>query len=160
MAQPAFEATSMIGNLTPEENKARFRHYYIDELWNAGNLEVIDEILHDDVYYHQPSFEAETRKADMPTIIESFHKAFPSGAFTFKIEELVAEGDLVFAFLSFVGEQKDEFCGVPSSGKTLRFNVLGFYRFAQGKIIECRKHNVGQNVDFVTAMGIREQLSA
>ena len=159
MATPATEVTGTLSDLTPEENKAVFRRY-IDELWNAGKIEVIDEILHDDVFYHEPSFQGATRKADMSGIIESFHKAFPAGAFTFKIEELIAEDDLVFTWLSFVGEQKDEFCGVPSSGKTLKFNVLGYYRFAEGKIIECRKHNVGENHDFISAMGIREQLGA
>ena len=52
------------------------------------------------------------------------------------------------------------FGGVAPAGKTLKFNVLGYYRFKEGKIIECRKHNVGQNHDFISAMGIREQLSA
>lgn len=157
MAQPADQMTGELGNLSPAENKIVYRRY-IDQLWNAGDISVIDEILHDDLYYHEPSFQGETRKADMAGIIQSFHKAFPAGAFTFKIEEMIAEDDLVFVWLSFIGEQKDEFCGVPSSGKTLKFNVLGYYRFAEGKIIECRKHNVGRNHDFISAMGIREQL--
>ena len=77
-----------------------------------------------------------------------------------KIDEMIADDDLVFVQLSFVGEQHDEFCGVPSSSKTLKFKVLGWYRFKEGKIIECRKHNVGENHDFISAMGIREQLGA
>ncbi len=159
MAQTADEATRALRDLTPEENKAVYRRY-IDELWNQGKIEIIDEILHDDVYYHEPSFQGATYKADMRGIIESFHKAFPAGGFTFKIEEMIAEDDLVFVWLSFSGEQKGEFCGVEPAGKTLKFNVLGYYRFSGGKIIECRKHNVGHNHDFISAMGIREQLSA
>ena len=158
MAQPASKVIGTIGNLSPAENKARYRELYVDELWNAGNTSIIDEIIHEDVFYHQPSFEGDTRKEDLPGIIEAFHQAFPAGNFTFEIKELVAEDDWVCAWLSFVGHQKEEFCGVPSTGKTLKFTVLGFYRFKNGKVIECRKHNVGDNVDFISAMGIREQL--
>ena len=148
MTQPAYEAIDTTRNLSPAENKARYRKLYIEEMWNAGNMAVVDEIIHDDVEYHQPSFEGDTRKADLPGIIQEFHKAFPAGSFSFTIEELVAEDDWVCAWLSFTGDQKDEFCGVPSAGKTLKFTVLGFYRFKEGKVIESRKHNVGDNIDF------------
>ena len=160
MTQPAYEAIDTTRNLSPAENKARYRKLYIEEMWNAGNMAVVDEIIHDEVEYHQPSFEGDTRKADLPGIIQEFHKAFPAGSFSFTIEELVAEDDWVCAWLSFIGDQKDEFCGVPSAGKTLKFTVLGFYRFKEGKVIECRKHNVGDNIDFFTAMGIRGQLGS
>ena len=151
------EATSPTPDLSPEENKTVYRRY-IDELWNAGKVEVIDEIVHRDCFYHQPSFQDPTRFEDMAGIIQGFHKAFPDGSFTFTIDEMIADDDLVFVQLSFVGKQHGEFCGVPSSGKTLKFKVLGWYRFKAGKIIECRKHNVGDNHDFISAMGIREQL--
>ena len=160
MTQPACEAIDTTRNLSPAENKARYRKLYIEEMWNAGNMAVVDKIIHDEVEYHQPSFEGDTRKADLPGIIQEFHKAFPAGSFSFTIEELVAEDDWVCAWLSFIGDQKDEFCGVPSAGKTLKFTVLGFYRFKGGKVIECRKHNVGDNIDFFTAMGIRGQLGS
>lgn len=150
-------AADISQDLTPEGNKAQFRRY-IDELWNAGNLDVLPEIVHEDVNYHEPSFQGPTGYGDMAGIISGFHKAFPNGSFEFVIDELVAEDDLVFVQLSFEGQQHDEFCGVPSSGKTLRFKVLGWYRFREGRIIECRKHNVGDNHDFISAMGIREQL--
>lgn len=150
-------ATSISRDLTPEGNKAQYRRY-IDELWNAGNLHVLHEIVHEDVCYHEPSFQGVTTYDDMAGIISAFHKAFPNGSFAFVIDEMIAEDDLVFVQLSFEGKQHDEFCGVPSSGKTLRFKVLGWYRFKEGRIIECRKHNVGDNHDFISAMGIREQL--
>jgi steroid delta-isomerase-like uncharacterized protein len=150
-------ATAAMELSTQDLNKAVFRRY-IDELWNEGRIEIIDEIMHDDLYCHPPSFQGDTYKADMPGIIEAFHKAFPKGGFTFVIEEMFAADDKVAVWLSFKGRQQDEFCGVPSSGKTLNFDVLGYYRFAEGRIIEVRKLNVGHNHDFISAMGIREQL--
>ena len=159
MAQPAVAAANELHDRTESANKAVFERY-IHELWNAGKLEIIDEIMHEDLFCHPPSFQGDTYKKDMPGIIESFHKAFPAGAFSFTIEEMIAEGDKVAVWLSFEGRQHDEFCGVPSSGKTLKFEVLGYYRFEGGKIIEVRKNNVGHNHDFISAMGIREQLGA
>ena len=159
MAQSSASIAPITGDLSPEENKVVYRRY-IDELWNGGKVEVIDEIIHRDCFYHEPSFQGPTVFDDMTGIIEGFHKAFPDGSFTFTIDEMVAEADLVFVQLSFVGVQHGEFCGVKSLGKTLKFKVLGWYRFKEGKIIECRKHNVGDNHDFISAMGIREQLGA
>jgi len=157
MATSAAALTEDSNTFETTRNKAVFRRY-IDELWNQGRTEIIDEIMHEDLFCHQPSFQGDTYKADMPGIIQAFHKAFPAGGFTFTIEEMIAEGDKVAVWLSFTGKQTDEFCGVPSSGKTLAFNVLGYYRFFDGKIIEVRKNNVGVNHDFISAMGIREQL--
>ncbi len=158
MATPAVEMTGKTGNLTPAENKDRYRKLYIDDLWNGGNLDILPEIIHKDTYYHPPSFQDPTRYDDMAGIIQGFHNAFPNGSFSFVIDEMIAEDDLVFVQLSFEGKQHDEFCGVPSSGKTLKFTVAGWYRFKEGRIIECRKYNVGDNHDFISAMGIREQL--
>ncbi len=159
MAQTAALTASALRDLTPDGNKAVFMRY-IDELWNQGKFDIIDEIMHDDLYCHPPSFQGPTYKADMLGIIKAFHKAFPAGRFTFVIKEMIAEGDKVAVWLTFSGVQKDEFCGVASTGKTLKFDVLGYYRFSGGKIIEVRKLNVGPNHDFISAMGIREQLSA
>lgn len=159
MGQSARAASTAPEASVCETNKAVFRRY-IDELWNLGRTEIIDEIMHDELFCHPPSFQGDTYKADMPGIIERFHKAFPKGGFSFVIEEMFAEHDKVAVWLSFRGEQKDEFCGVPSSGKTLTFDVLGYYRFSEGKIIEVRKLNVGHNHDFVSAMGVREQLGS
>ena len=157
MAQPASSLRNDVTEPETERNKAVFRRY-IDELWNQGRLDIIDEIMHEDLFCHPPSFQGDTYKRDMPGIIEAFHKAFPKGGFTFAIEQMIAEGDKVAVWLSFKGTQQDTFCGVESSGKMLTFDVLGYYRFLDGKIVEVRKHNVGHNHDFVSAMGIREQL--
>lgn len=159
MAQSASAAREAMKATAEETNKAIFRRY-IDELWNQGHIEIIDEIMADELFCHPPSFQGDTYKRDMPGIIEAFHRAFPKGGFKFVIEEMIAEGDKVAVWLSFEGKQQEEFCGVPSSGKTLAFDVLGYYRFAGGKIIEVRKNNVGRNHDFISAMGIREQLGA
>ena len=82
MPQTAAQTTSALRDLTPNENKAIFRRY-IDELWNQGNIAIIDDIMHPDLHCHPPSFQGHTYKADMPGIIQAFHRAFPAGRFTF-----------------------------------------------------------------------------
>ena len=157
--ESAAAVTNELNAPIEDQNKAVFQRY-IEELWNQGKTEIIDEIMHDDLFCHPPSFDGKTYKGDMAGIIEAFHAAFPAGRFTFTINEMIAEGDKVAVWLAFNGQQKGEFCGVPSSGKTLTFDVLGYYRFSGGKIIEVRKLNVGHNHDFISAMGIHEQLGA
>ena len=58
MPQTAAQTTSALRDLTPNENKAIFRRY-IDELWNQGNIAIIDDIMHPDLHCHPPSFQGQ-----------------------------------------------------------------------------------------------------
>ena len=77
---------------TEEENKASFRRY-IEDVWNQGNLEVVDEIF-DRYVSHQPDGSTlERGPEDVKRFVGEFRSAFPD--LRLIIEEQLAEGDKV-----------------------------------------------------------------
>lgn len=65
--------------------------------------------------------------------------AFPG--FSFKIEKILAEDDLVAAYLVFDGMHTGSALdGIEPSGQRLRFSLLMLLTIADGKIIEKRAH--------------------
>ncbi|MBB3139679.1 ester cyclase [Halomonas organivorans] len=65
--------------------------------------------------------------------------AFPG--FSFRIEQLIAEGDRVAAYLVFDGVHTGgPVDGIAPAGRHLRFSLLMLLTIAEGKIIEKRAH--------------------
>ena len=61
---------------TEEENEASFRRY-LEEAWNQGNLEVVDEIF-DRYVSHQPDGTVlERGPKDVQRFLSEFRSAFP-----------------------------------------------------------------------------------
>jgi C-1 hydroxylase len=61
-------------------------------------------------------------------------KAFPD--LNFRIDNLVAERDLVSTRMTARATHQAEFMGVPASGKEITCSVMGLIRISNGKIIE------------------------
>lgn len=91
-----------------EANIATFRRA-IEEGWNKGNLEAIDELFVPDFVEHQVGF-GPGRDA-VKGSIRSLRIAFPDLHLTF--EDVVAEGDMVWARLSGAGTHEGPFMGLP-----------------------------------------------
>jgi predicted SnoaL-like aldol condensation-catalyzing enzyme len=76
-----------------EENKALARRV-IEELFNAGNLEVADEIIAQDHVRHDPAMPEEGHgREDFKQFVNIYRSAFPD--VHCEIEDQIAEGDKV-----------------------------------------------------------------
>src|SRR5262245_65643403 len=84
--------TATGGHMSNEVTKAIVRRWY-DEFWNAGKLEVADELLHPD-YVYQDGY-----GAGAPSVAANkeghaiWHRILPDLHFT--IEDMIAEGEAV-----------------------------------------------------------------
>lgn len=117
---------------TPEENKAVVRRF-IEEVWNQRNVDVADEIFHPEATC--PSAPQLPKGAEgVRAVATLFHNAFPDFQMTF--EDLLAEGDRVYARWTESGTHEGELMGVPPTGKAVRFSEMGILRFGDGKIVE------------------------
>ena len=56
-----------------------------------------------------------------------------------KIEEIVAEGDMVATRFTSAGTQKEEWNGMPASGKKFEIGGIFIVRIENGKVIEQRE---------------------
>lgn len=117
-----------------EENKAILRRF-IEEVWNKGNLALVDQFLSADYTHHDtatpdlgPGPENEKKRVDL------YRTAFPDLQFT--IEELLADGDMLTCRWTSVGTHRGPLSGIAPTGKKIKVSGITINRFARGKIAE------------------------
>jgi steroid delta-isomerase-like uncharacterized protein len=117
-----------------ERNKELVRRMD-EEVWNKGNLEIMDELYSPDFVWHFLPTGSETIGLDsLREQVRSHRKAFPD--WTEKIKHIVAEGDLVVIHFISTGTNDGSFLGNPPTGKSIRINEMSIFRIADGKIAE------------------------
>jgi steroid delta-isomerase-like uncharacterized protein len=119
---------------TTEENKA---HYgcILEELFNQGDLALVDELVAPDFLNHEvPPGMPDRGPASTRQLVKMLHTAFPDLHFT--IEDLVAEGDTVAGRVSMSGTHLGLFQGIPPTGRSFQQTHMHFVRFRGGQAIE------------------------
>jgi len=108
----------------------------IDEVFNRGNIELLDVYFSPDWVYHGSEGPEGMEEFKQRIAIQS--KAFPDLHFT--IEDVVAEGEMVAARWSSIGTHKGELMGVKPTGKKVKISGVDFIRFDGGKLISKGNH--------------------
>ncbi len=132
--------------MTLEENKAIVRRFV--EAYNNRNLEAFDNLLAPDYFDHS----SQVNKEGLIQLMNMAFKGFPD--FKETIEDIIAEGDKVWARITFTGTHKGEFMGIAPTGKRVTTEMVDIFRIANGKLIEYR--DVNNNFDFFKKLGIIE----
>jgi predicted ester cyclase len=116
--------------MSTEQNKATIRRY-IDEPWNKGNLDILDELC-------APNFtlNGTASLADFKKAIADARRALPD--LQIATEEMIAEGDNVVWRWRMRGTHRGEYQGAAPTGKTVTFTGITIARLANGKIVEDR----------------------
>jgi steroid delta-isomerase-like uncharacterized protein len=63
-----------------------------------------------------------------------FRTAFPDGRFT--VEDLLADGEKVVSRFTATGTHKNDFMGIPATGKAITVTGIDILQFADGKAVE------------------------
>jgi steroid delta-isomerase-like uncharacterized protein len=120
--------------VTLEENKALVRRY--QDALNANDLDALDDILAVDMTTPDmlPGFGSGLEAAKK--IHRATLESWPD--FHVTIEDMLAEGDRVFARITITGTAVKPAFGLPGNGRS--FKVPGMYlvRIADGKIVDHR----------------------
>ena len=117
-----------------EQNKAMFRRM-VEEMFNQGNLSVVDEVMAADFVEHEELPPGLPGGLDgVKVLTAQLREAFPD--FKAVIEDLVAEGDRVVSRMVWTGTQKGEFMGIPPTGKSISVEVIDIVRVDRGKFVE------------------------
>jgi steroid delta-isomerase-like uncharacterized protein len=117
------------------EEKKVFLHRWVDEVWNKGNLALVDEYVSDEYVYHEPSLPQPLRGPDgFKGLVAMYRTAFPD--LTMTVEEAVVEGDKIAWRLQSRGTQTGPLMGIPPSGKEGRVTGTIISRFSNGKWVE------------------------
>lgn len=111
--------------------KEQIRKFY-DVLWDRHDTEAIPTVLHENFTF-RGSLGLEKRGHDgFAEYVDMVHKAL--GEYRCIIEELVEEGDKVFAKMTFTGIHRDVFMGYRPTRKRVSWNGCALFTF-EGKLI-------------------------
>ena len=115
------------------ENEALARRY-IEEVFNKGDVGVIDELVAADFVEHNPYPGQAPGIEGEKQAISNLRSAFPDLHTT--IEDIVAEGDHVVVTVTARGTQKGEFMGSPATGAPVTDTQVHILRCAGGQCVE------------------------
>ena len=123
----------------------------LEEVFSAGNLDVVDEILSKDYVHHDPAMPEEGHgREHFKEFASMYRSAFPD--VHVEIEDIIAEGDRVATRWVASGTHEGELMGISPTGN--RVTVVGttIDRLADGQIAE--------TWDIYDALGMMRQLGA
>lgn len=121
-----------------EQNKANYRRF-IEEAWNQGNLDVIEQVMSPALVLHSPPGMPPGWES-MKQVITRFRAAFPDACLI--IEDQFAEADKTVTRLTITGTHRGPFLSASQTlmptGKRIGVQVIDIFRHdASGKLEEC-----------------------
>ena len=137
--------------MSAEENKALARRF-MDEVYNKGNVDFIDEVVASNLVVHDPTSPEgmSSGVASAKQFVEVYRKAFPDIQLT--VEDLIAEGDKVVTRWTARGTHRGELMGIPASGNRVEVTGISIDRIEGGQFVES-----WSNYD---ALGTMQQIGA
>jgi steroid delta-isomerase-like uncharacterized protein len=119
-------------------------HRIIEEGWNRGNLEAIDELVAPGFVGRRPgSFPGEVKgPKDLKRFVTMIRRGLPD--LRIMVEELAAEGDKVVARWSGRGTQTGQLPGIPATNRLIEWTGTSIYRISGGTLVESH-----ENVDML-----------
>jgi steroid delta-isomerase-like uncharacterized protein len=120
--------------MSEEANCALVRRF-IDEVFNAGNFDAVEEILAPDYVHHDPTTqEFGSGMEGFKRLISYYRDAFPDLEITF--DEQFAAGDRVVDRWTGRGTHEGELMGVPATGRAVTSSGISIHRIADGRLAE------------------------
>jgi steroid delta-isomerase-like uncharacterized protein len=119
--------------MTTEENKAVVRRF-TDEVWNTGNLAIIDELFASTWVGHDLPPGLAPGREGLKQMVGAFRAAFSDIRAT--VDDQIADGDAVAWRWTFQGTHSGAFMGIPPTGKTSTLTGISIDRLASGKFVE------------------------
>ena len=134
-----------------EGNKDLARRF-MEEAYNKGNVDFIDEVVASDYVAHDPNRPEGTGGGTdgAKQFVEMYRSAFPDLQMT--VEDLIAEGDKVVVRWTARGTHQGELMGIPPSGNRVEVTGINVDRIEGGKFME-----TWSNYD---ALGMMQQIGA
>ena len=117
--------------MSSEVNKTQYRRTF-EEVFNQGNLALVDELVAPDFLNHEVPPGMNNRGPDSTRqVVRMLQTAFPDLHVT--IEELVAEGDTVAGRVTMSGTHLGPFQGIAPTGRSFEQVHMYFVCFRDGK---------------------------
>lgn len=121
---------------TEKEAKVLAIRKVIEEAWNKGNLDVLDEVYTTDFVQHRTPFPDYEGLEAYKEYIAGTREAYPDLQFT--IEEIVVDGDTAVVWATFQGthEGQSMMFPIPPTGKQVTMKLCSIGHWVEGKAVE------------------------
>jgi predicted ester cyclase len=113
-----------------ERNKTASRRF-LDEVWNKGNIDFIDEALDANYVNHSAPPGLSSDREGFKQFVNLYRGAFPDVQMT--VEDIIAEGDTVVTRFTSRGTHDGDFMG---AGKKVTVTGITIIRYAGDKAVE------------------------
>ncbi|MBC2604553.1 ester cyclase [Pelagicoccus albus] len=114
-------------------NNTEIIQIFIEEVFNRGNLNAIQEIAHPNYRYSSPSDKMDGQE-ELAAFVVAFRSAFPD--LKMAVLNQLSEGDAVFTRIQITGTHRGEFLGMPATGKRVDIEGCVLSTLRNGQIIE------------------------
>jgi steroid delta-isomerase-like uncharacterized protein len=102
---------------------------YVEDPWNVGDLDALDEVTADDF-----ELQGGRNLEEFKEIIRDFRQGFPD--WTVTIGDVVAQDDRIAFRWTMRGTHQGEFEGIAPSGRSVTADGMTFLRLKDGKVAE------------------------
>ncbi len=113
--------------------KAQVRKFY-QVVWNGRDLDAIPSVLHENCTFRGSLGDEKRGHQGFAEYLDMVHTALRD--YRCVIEELVEEGDRVFAKMSFGGIHRGRFMGYEPSGERLRWKGCALFTFRGDRVAD------------------------
>ena len=114
-------------------HKAQVEKFY-ESLWNAHNKDDMASLLHEDFTFRGSLGQEKRGCKGFSEYVDMVHGALEN--YLCNIEDLVAEGDKVFARMIFTGIHRGKFLGYQPTGQRISWYGCALFNFEDGHIID------------------------
>ena len=107
----------------------------IEEGFNQGRLEVLDELTDPSLVEHQNFGPNHAAGAEgVRAVVASLRRAYSD--FHLQIEHLAVDGELVWLHMTGSGTNDGPFMGNPPTGRSMQIDVFDLIRVVDGRMVE------------------------
>jgi len=103
-------------------------------IFNSGKLDELDKYFEANYQEHEVEPGQKGGLTGLKESMTAFRTAFPDLKFT--VNDIVAEGDKVWALITMTGTNSGSFMGQPPTGKSTTFQGVDIVRITNGKAVE------------------------
>ncbi len=119
--------------MSAKENKAIVCQL-VEDLFNTGNLDIVEEVLADSYIDHSSSHPDLSGRENVKRSVAEWLAAFPDTVSV--AQDVIAEGDKIAVRWITQATHQGEFLGVSPTDNHVNVTWFGIFRLSEGKIIE------------------------
>lgn len=105
----------------------------IYDFLNAGDIDEFGDLIADDFVEHEDTPGLEPTKDGVVEFFRMQLAAFPD--LKIEAQDVIANGDRVVVRAKFTGTQRNEFMGMPASGKSVDVQLIDIFRFGEDGLV-------------------------